>query len=58
MEQTSLQFSFGLTYKEVKESELNLGLDLQEVCITLEVSPIDILKGLSSDSKDPDFLPL
>ena len=45
------------TYKEVKESELNLGLDLQGgMHVTLEVSPIDILKGLSSDSKDPDFL--
>tara|TARA_B100000989_G_scaffold295263_1_gene275944 strand:+ start:2089 stop:5070 length:2982 start_codon:yes stop_codon:yes gene_type:complete len=45
------------TYKEIKESELNLGLDLQGgMHVTLEVSPIDILKGLSSDSKDPDFL--
>ena len=44
------------TYKEVKESELNLGLDLQGgMHVTLEVSPVDILKGLSSDSKDPDF---
>ena len=24
--------------------------------VTLEVSPVDILIGLSSDSKDPDFL--
>ena len=45
------------TYKEVKESELNLGLDLQGgMHVTLEVSPVDILIGLSSDSKDPDFL--
>ena len=45
------------TYKEVKESELNLGLDLQGgMHVTLEVSPIDILKGLSSNSQDPDFL--
>ena len=45
------------TYKEVKESELNLGLDLQGgMHVTLEVSPVDILIGLSSESKDPDFL--
>ena len=24
--------------------------------VTLEVSPVDILKGLSSNSQDPDFL--
>ena len=43
--------------KEVKESELNLGLDLQGgMHVTLEVSPVDILIGLSSESKDPDFL--
>ena len=24
--------------------------------MTLEVSPVDILKGLSSESKDPDFI--
>ena len=45
------------TYKEVKESELNLGLDLQGgMHVTLEVSPVDILIGLSSESKDPDFM--
>jgi len=45
------------TYKEVKETELNLGLDLQGgMHVTLEVSPIDIIKGLSGNSSDPDFL--
>ena len=45
------------TFKDIKESELNLGLDLQGgMHVTLEVSPVDILTGLSSDSKDPDFL--
>jgi len=45
------------TYKEIKETELNLGLDLQGgMHVTLEVSPIDILKGLSGNSPDPDFL--
>ncbi|MEP5613640.1 MAG: protein translocase subunit SecDF [Cyclobacteriaceae bacterium] len=44
------------TYKEIKETELNLGLDLQGgMHVTLEVSPIDILKGLSGNSKDTDF---
>ena len=45
------------TFKDIKESELNLGLDLQGgMHVTLEVSPVDILIGLSSNSKDPDFL--
>ena len=45
------------TYKEIKESELNLGLDLQGgMHVTLEVSPVDLLKGLSSNNQDKDFL--
>ena len=45
------------TFKDIKESELNLGLDLQGgMHVTLEVSPVDILQGLSSSSQDPDFL--
>jgi len=45
------------TFKDIKETELNLGLDLQGgMHVTLEVSPIDILKGLSGNSSDPDFL--
>ena len=45
------------TFKEIKETELNLGLDLQGgMHVTLEVSPNDILKGLSGNSTDPDFL--
>ena len=49
--------SIDYTYKEIKETELNLGLDLQGgMHVTLEVSPIDILKGLSGNSTDPDFL--
>jgi SecD/SecF fusion protein len=47
---------FSYTYKEIKETELNLGLDLQGgMHVTLEVSPIDILRGLSGSSKDSDF---
>lgn len=45
------------TYEDIKESELNLGLDLQGgMHVTLEVSPIEIIKGLSGNSEDPDFL--
>ena len=45
------------TFKDIKESELNLGLDLQGgMHVTLEVSPVDILQGLSSNSQAPDFL--
>jgi SecD/SecF fusion protein len=45
------------TYQEVKEKELNLGLDLQGgMHVTLEVSPIDILKSLSNESQNEDFL--
>ncbi|HCX24838.1 MAG: protein translocase subunit SecDF [Flammeovirgaceae bacterium] len=44
------------TYQDVKETELNLGLDLQGgMHVTLEVSPVDILKGLSGNNQDPDF---
>lgn len=45
------------TYKEVKDLELNLGLDLQGgMHVTLEVSPVEIIKGLSGNSQDPNFL--
>ncbi|MDN5201608.1 protein translocase subunit SecDF [Fulvivirgaceae bacterium BMA10] len=51
---------FGLveyTYEEVKENELNLGLDLQGgMHVTLEVTPDEIIKALSDNSQDPDFL--
>ncbi|MBL3656962.1 protein translocase subunit SecDF [Fulvivirga sediminis] len=50
-------FGFEFTYKEVKDTELNLGLDLQGgMHVTLEVSPIDIIKGLSGNSNDQAFL--
>jgi SecD/SecF fusion protein len=45
------------TYKEVKDKELNLGLDLQGgMHVTLEVSQIDIIRGLSDNSPDSSFL--
>ncbi|MBS9524363.1 protein translocase subunit SecDF [Litoribacter alkaliphilus] len=44
------------TYKEVKETELGLGLDLQGgMHVTLEVSPVEIVRGLSGNSKDATF---
>ena len=49
-------FGVEYTYKEIKDTELNLGLDLQGgMHVTLEVSPVDIIKGLSGNSEDPAF---
>lgn len=45
------------TYKEVKDNELSLGLDLQGgMHVVLEVSPVDIIKGMSANSQDSAFL--
>ena len=45
------------TFKEIKDTELNLGLDLQGgMHVVLEVSPVEIIKGLSGNNEDPDFL--
>src|SRR5690606_27939700 len=45
------------TYKEVKSSEISLGLDLQGgMHVTLEVSPIDIIRSLSGNSQDSSFV--
>jgi SecD/SecF fusion protein len=50
-------FGAEYTYKEVKENELSLGLDLQGgMHVVLEVSPVDIIKGLTGNNQDPDFL--
>lgn len=47
----------GYTFKEVKEWSLNLGLDLQGgIHATLIVSPVEILKAMSDNSQDEDFL--
>ncbi|MDW3197229.1 MAG: protein translocase subunit SecDF [Cytophagales bacterium] len=44
------------TYEDIKETELNLGLDLQGgMYVVLEVSPVDILKGLSGNNPDATF---
>jgi len=47
---------FGYTFKECKEQELNLGLDLKGgMNVTLEVSVGDILKILANNSVDATF---
>lgn len=44
------------TYKECKELELNLGLDLKGgMNVTMEVSVVDIIKSLANNSKDETF---
>lgn len=53
--------TYGLTgavsYQKAKEEELNLGLDLQGgMNVTLEVEMTGLLKTLSNNSKDPNFL--
>jgi SecD/SecF fusion protein len=45
------------TYKEVTENELSLGLDLRGgMHVVVEVSPADILMGLSGNNQDPAFI--
>ena len=45
------------SYKDIKETELGLGLDLQGgMHVTLEISQVDIIRGLSGNNDDPDFL--
>jgi SecD/SecF fusion protein len=49
-------FGYEYTYQDVKENELSLGLDLQGgMHVTLEVSPADIIRAMSGNSKDPQF---
>jgi SecD/SecF fusion protein len=50
-------FGIEYTYKEIKDTELSLGLDLQGgMHVTMEVSPVDIIKGLSGNNDDENFL--
>lgn len=47
---------FGFTYKDCKEKELNLGLDLKGgMNVTLEVSVIDIVRSMANYSASPQF---
>ena len=44
------------TYKECKELELNLGLDLKGgMNVTMEVDVVDVVKSLANHSTDPAF---
>jgi SecD/SecF fusion protein len=46
-----------ISYKKAKEQELNLGLDLQGgMNVTLEVEMAGLLRAMSNNSKDPNFL--
>ncbi len=46
----------GKTYRECKESEINLGLDLKGgMAVTLEVSIHELVENLSENSSDPAF---
>lgn len=50
-------FGAEYTYKEVKDYELSLGLDLQGgMHVTLEISPVEIIKGLSGNNQDSSFI--
>lgn len=50
-------FGAEYTYKEVKENELSLGLDLQGgMHVVLEISPGEIIRGLSGNGQDPALL--
>ncbi|MBE9467972.1 MAG: protein translocase subunit SecDF [Bacteroidetes bacterium] len=45
------------SYKECKERELNLGLDLKGgMNVTLEISVVDVIKAMSNNSKDKTFV--
>ena len=52
----NMEVYFGFTYGEIKQSELNLGLDLQGgMHVTLEVSPKEILRVLAGNKVDANF---
>ena len=47
---------FGQTYGKARESELNLGLDLQGgINVTMEVELTGLLRSMSNNSRDPLF---
>ena len=47
----------GFTYKDVKEKEINLGLDLKGgMNVMLQVQLKDLIKALTDNSQDPEFL--
>ncbi|TRW22962.1 protein translocase subunit SecDF [Flavobacterium zepuense] len=47
---------FGYTYNEVRDKQINKGLDLEGgINVMLEISVKEILKGLANNSKNPVF---
>ncbi len=53
----SFLFIKDFTYEEVKNSEISLGLDLQGgMHVTVEISPADIIRGLSGNNQDSTFI--
>ena len=54
---TAEKVFLGFTYKEIKEKEINLGLDLKGgMNVMLEVSVPELVISLSENSEDPLFL--
>ena len=54
-EKVLLRFA-DFTYNEVKDKQINKGLDLEGgINVILQISVKDILKGLSNNSKNPVF---
>lgn len=48
---------FGFTYKEVKEKEINLGLDLKGgMNVMLQVQLYDLVQALAGDNVTPEFV--
>lgn len=46
----------GYTYQDLKKSELGMGLDLKGgMHVTMEVSPVEILRSMAGHSQDPAF---
>jgi SecD/SecF fusion protein len=57
--QNEVVYNLGIakfTYKECKELEMNLGLDLKGgMNVTMEVDVVDVVKSLANHSEDPTF---
>lgn len=54
---TAEKVYLGFTYKEIKEKEINLGLDLKGgMNVMLEVSVPELVTSLSNNSTNPQFL--
>jgi len=53
---TNEEIFLGRTYKQCRETKLNLGLDLQGgMSLTLQVSLVDVIKRLSNNARSPEL---